>query len=198
MDSAPPGEVRADCVGRPAPGIEVRVGDDPLAPRPAGRVGRVWFRSPWYMEGYGFPPRLAPREERAGWWPTADAGCLEATGHLKLAGRLDDCFKSAAGYLVNPGEIVNALLAHPRVTDAAVLALPPPDAPVVGAVVESDGPLEAADVRVTAARRLPAWLHPRTVAVVPRLPRLPGGKVDRAACRALLEAAAAGEPDGLA
>lgn len=198
VDAAPPDEIRADCVGHPAPGIEVRVGDDPTAPLPWGRAGRVWFRSPWYMEGYGFPPRLAPREGREGWWPTADVGSIEPSGHLKLAGRLDDCFKTAAGYLVNPGEIVNALLAHPRVTDAAVLALPPLDAPAVGVVVESDGPLEAADLRVTAARLLPAWLHPRTVAIVPRIPRLPGGKVDRAACRALLEAAAASEPDGQA
>lgn len=195
VDSAPPHEIRADCVGRPAPGIEVRVGDDPLAPLPAGRAGRVWFRSPWYMEGYGFPPRLAPREERDGWWPTADVGSVEPSGHLKLAGRMDDCFKSAAGYLVNPGEIANALLAHPRVTDAAVVALPPLDAPAVGAVVESDGPLEAADLRLTAAGLLPAWLHPRTVVIVPAIPRLPGGKVDRAACRALLEAVAGVEPE---
>ena len=61
------------------------------------------------MEGYGFPPHLAPRAGRAGWWPTADVGSLDASGYLTLAGRADDCFKTAAGYLVSPGEITQAL-----------------------------------------------------------------------------------------
>ena len=73
-DTAPDEKIRPDCVGRAAPGIDVRIGDDPLDPFPPGKLGRVWFRSPWYMEGYGFPPHLAPRESRDGWWFTADVG----------------------------------------------------------------------------------------------------------------------------
>ena len=45
-----------------------------------GKLGRVWFRSPWYMEGYGFPPHLAPREGRDGWWFTADVGSSTSRG----------------------------------------------------------------------------------------------------------------------
>ena len=79
VDTGPEDEIRPGSVGRPAPGIDVRVGDDPRDPLPSGRLGRVWFKSPWYMEGYGFPPRLAAREGRDGWWPTQDLGSLDET-----------------------------------------------------------------------------------------------------------------------
>jgi acyl-CoA synthetase (AMP-forming)/AMP-acid ligase II len=186
VDTAPDDEIRPGCVGRPAPGIEVRIGDDPLDPHPAGRLGRVWFTSPWYMEGYGFPPGLAPRENRRGWWPTQDIGSLDGAGYLTLAGRIDDCFKTAAGYLVNPGEITNAFMSHPAVRDVVVLPVSSSTGPMIGAVVESDGPVELDELRAVAVRMLPRWSHPQLLAVTGRLPRLTGGKADREACRALL------------
>jgi F420-dependent oxidoreductase-like protein len=66
-----------------APHVKIRIGDDPSAPDPPGRLGRVWFTSSWYMEGYGFPPDLAPREHRHGWWPTHDVGSLDEAGYPK-------------------------------------------------------------------------------------------------------------------
>jgi acyl-CoA synthetase (AMP-forming)/AMP-acid ligase II len=187
VDTSPDDEIRPGSVGRAAPGIEVRIGDDPLDPFPPGRLGRVWFTSPWYMEGYGFPPRLAPREGRGGWWPTQDVGTLDDSGFLTLAGRADVCFKTAGGYLVNPGEIVNALMSHPAVTDVLVLPLAEPTGLEIGALVEKSGAVEPDELRATAARLLPPWLQPRVVAFVEGIPRLPGGKPDRAACAELLQ-----------
>src|SRR5262249_14725807 len=186
VDTAPDEAIRPAAVGHAAPGIEVRVGDDPLDPFPPGKLGRVWYRSPWYMEGYGFPPHLAPREGRDGWWFTADVGTLDEDGYLTLAGRADDCFKTSAGSLVNPGQIINALAAHPRVIEAVVIPVSSPDGQVIGAVVEREGPMDAGELRVAAARTLPGWLQPQVLAVVERLPRLAGGKPDRDACPAVL------------
>ena len=86
VDTGPEDEVRPGSVGRPSPGIEVRIGDDPCNPVPHGRLGRVWYKSPWYMEGYGFPGRLAARESFDGWWPTQDLGSLDETNRLTVAG----------------------------------------------------------------------------------------------------------------
>ena len=177
--------VRPGSVGRPAPGIEVRIGDDPRDPSPVGRPGRVWFKSPWYMEGYGFPPRLATREGCEGWWPTQDLGSLDDAGYLTLAGRVDDCFKTSGGYLVNPGEITDALMSHPGVADLVVMPVPSPAGVLIGALVEGDT-LDPHEVRVVAARSLPSWLMPQVVRVTARLPRLAGGKPDRTACLVLL------------
>jgi len=186
VDTGRDDEIRPGCVGRPAPGIEVRIGDDPLDPRPVGQLGRVWFTSPWYMEGYGFPPGLAPRDNRRGWWPTQDMGSLDGAGYLTLAGRIDDCFKTASGYLVNPGEITSAFMSHPAVRDVVVLPVSSASGPVIGVVVERDGAVELDELRAVAVRMLPPWLHPQLIAVTGQLPRLVGGKADRTACQALL------------
>jgi acyl-CoA synthetase (AMP-forming)/AMP-acid ligase II len=192
VDTAPPPEIRPDRVGRPAPGIEVRIGEDPLEPDPPGRLGRVWFRSPWYMEGYGFPPALTPAESRGGWRPTADVGMLDEAGYLALAGRADDCFKTALGHLVNPALIADALTSHPAVTDVVVLPVRGPGGPVIGAMVESEGALDRHELRAAAARALPPWLQPEVVVVARRFPRLAGGKADRDACHELLRRARGG------
>lgn len=189
VDTGPDDAIRVDCVGRPSPGIEVRIGDNPLAPAPPGTLGCIWYRSPWYMEGYGFPPQLAPREGVEGWRPTADMGTLDAAGYLTLAGRVDDCFKTAAGHLVNPGEIVQALMGHPGVTEVVVVAVLGPAGHVVGVVAEADASVTTDRLRATAARTLPAWLQPHVLARVDRMPRLVSGKADRAACEGILREA---------
>ncbi len=139
------------------------------------------------MEGYGVPPHLAPREGRDGWRFTADVGVLDESGYLTLAGRADGCFQTSAGYLVNPGQIVHALTTHPRVMEAVVLPVRGPDRLVIGALMESDGAVDAGELRAEAARMLPAWLHPQVLEVTDRLPRLAGGKADREACQSIVQ-----------
>jgi acyl-coenzyme A synthetase/AMP-(fatty) acid ligase len=186
VDTSPEEEIRPECVGCASPGVEMRIGDDPLVPLPPGRLGRVWFRCPWYMEGYGFPPDLAPPAGREGWWPTADVGVLDEAGYLSLAGRADDCFKTSSGYLVNPGEIVQALTSRPGVTEVVVVPVPGVSGTEVGVLVEAEGAHDAEALRATADSTLPAWLQPKVLVVTDRLPRLPGGKADRQACHAIL------------
>lgn len=187
VDTSPDEGIRPESVGRASPGVEVRIGDDPQDPLPAGRLGRVWFRCPWYMEGYGFPPELAPRAGREGWWSTADVGILDHAGYLTLAGRADDCFKTSSGYLVNPGEIVQALMSHPGVTEVVVIPIRGAGGSEVGVLVEAEGAVDADLLRATAARKLPTWLQPKVLVVTDRLPRLAGGKADRNACHGILQ-----------
>jgi long-chain acyl-CoA synthetase len=187
-DFGPADAVRWATAGRALPGIDVCIGDEPSRPFPPGRVGRVWFRSSIYMDGYGFPPKLEPREERDGWWPTGDLGRLDADGYLTLIGRLDDCFKAVSGQLVNPAEIVEVLRRHPHVREAAVLPLRRGNAASIGALVESEVTLDTGALRTHAAASLPPWARPHTLIVVPEMPRNLAGKIDRARCLALLAA----------
>jgi acyl-CoA synthetase (AMP-forming)/AMP-acid ligase II len=188
-ETSPPFEVRPETVGRAAPGTQIRVGDDPHDPYPPGKMGRVWFTSAWYMEGYGFPPHLEPRDGRNGWWPTEDVGVLDQAGCLTLVGRLDECFKTSSGHLVNPAEVARVLTSHPGVRDAVVVPLPGGSGPVIGALVEADEAIEAGELRASAARELPSWLQPRILLVTAEIPRLPNGKVDRQTCVTILATA---------
>ena len=187
-----------DAVGRPAPGIEVRIGEDPRRPLPHGAVGPIWYSSPWYMEGYGFPGALEPREEIDGWFPTSDLGVLDEGGVLTLLGRRDDCFKTHAGHLVNPAEVAAVLRQHPDVVDAAVVPRSARAGVAVVAVVETDGPLDVESLRNHAARLLPAPAQPEAIVAVTELPRLSTGKIDRAACVQLVEDQRRGAPSAIA
>jgi acyl-CoA synthetase (AMP-forming)/AMP-acid ligase II len=176
-----------DTVGRAVPGVEVRIGDDPRRPLPPGRSGRIWYSSPLYMAGYGFPGALEPREEIDGWFPTSDLGVLDAAGVLTLLGRSDDCFKTPAGHLVNPAEVASALRRHPAVVDAAVVPVNGVMGAAIGVLVEAMVELDSASLRRHAARLLPSFAQPQLIMSVPALPRMASGKIDRAACIKILE-----------
>jgi acyl-CoA synthetase (AMP-forming)/AMP-acid ligase II len=180
-------EVCGDTVGRPLPGVEVRVGDAPDEPRPTGEVARIWVRSPWLMTGYGFPPRLERPRRPDGWLPTRDLGLVRADGRIVLAGRLDDCIRTREGRLVNLESIAQRLREVEGIDDAAVLPLAGASGASFGAVLVCAAPHALADVRARVTARLPEWAWPRAVVQTPALPRLPSGKLDRQRCIAMLE-----------
>ena len=189
MDLAPNWEVRPEMAGRPLPSVAVRIGDDPHVPSRVGEVGRIWVRSPWTIEGYGFPPDLELVRTREGWWPSPDIGRLDANGYLTLLGRLDDCIRTGAGHIVNPHEIKKILERYPGITDTAVGPLETPTGPVLGALVQISGPLRSVDLRNHLARSLPRRAQPRVIETIEELPRLSSGRTDRRACLKILEEA---------
>jgi fatty acid CoA ligase FadD36 len=193
-EAQPAPEPEPEAIGAPSPGVEVRCGDDPERPLPAEATGLVWIRAPWHMEGYGYPPSLSPPPRADGWWPTQDLGSLGADGRLRLLGRTDECFKTHAGYLVDPAAVADALRAAAGVADVVVVPVAGPDGPVIGAVVAALAGVGEVSVHARAAEVLPTWLRPAVLAIVPELPRLVGGKPDRQACIAMLEPRRSGAP----
>jgi long-chain acyl-CoA synthetase len=186
VDDAPAPAVRPETVGRPLPGVEIRIGDHPAAPQSSGEPGRVWLRNGWQMAGYGFPPCVARPGDVDGWWPTRDLGVLDAGGQLTLAGRIDDCIRTRENRLVNLATIATALRGIPGVTDAIVVPFDGRAGSSFGAVLQCEPDLTLATVRTTVADSLPPWSWPRAFELVRSLPRLPNGKADRQTCIALL------------
>jgi acyl-coenzyme A synthetase/AMP-(fatty) acid ligase len=186
-DAAPAGEAHPETSGRPLPGVRLAIGDDPHRPAAAGVLGRVWVSSPGQMLGYGFPPRIEPPESAGDWLATRDVGRVDASGALALAGRVDDCIRTAGGYLVNPADIALAVEDYAGVTDCAVVPLGQKQGAALGVLVQGAQDLDVAGLRRHLGRRLPPWCQPRLVALTSALPRLAGGKTDRRACIELLE-----------
>jgi len=127
---------RLRSVGRPLPTVEVEVRDDQGQLLEPGRVGELWVRGEQVAGEY---------LDRSGvtggdWFPTRDRGFFDGDGYLYLAGRLDELIVRG-GENLSPGEIEDALIAHPSVADAAVVGLPDTDwgERVVAVVVLAEG-----------------------------------------------------------
>jgi long-chain acyl-CoA synthetase len=106
-----PTEVRLHTVGRPLPGVEVRISE----------AGEILIRSESIFSGY-FRQEEASREAlQGGWLHTGDAGYLEADGHLVVLGRLSEVVHTAEGERYIPNYIENRLKFSPWIKDVAVL-----------------------------------------------------------------------------
>lgn len=99
-------------------------------------------------------------------------------GKLYFVGRRDLQIKHM-GYRIELEEIQHALATHPQVAEVVVLHRREGEVSELVAVVATDGPLEAEDVRKHAAERLPAYMRPGRVHVVAEMPKNANGKTDR-------------------
>jgi long-chain acyl-CoA synthetase len=94
---------RADTVGRPLPGMEIKI----VNPDAEG-VGQVAVRSRTVMAGYLDDPELTAETIVEGWLMTGDLGRIDATGHLQLLGRVKNMIVTEGGKNVYPEDIENA------------------------------------------------------------------------------------------
>jgi len=177
------GRRRPGSVGRPLPGVDVRiVRPDGEAAAP-GEDGEIQARSRSVTSGYVGAAEAAPPLTADGWLRTGDLGHLDTDGYLFITGRLKNII-ICGGFNIVPEEVEARLVEDPAVRAAAVVAFPDErlgEIPV--ALVESDG--EPADILARAADRLPAYKRPRLLFTVDALPRVANGKVDQPEVRKL-------------
>jgi long-chain acyl-CoA synthetase len=168
-----------ESIGRPVPGVELRIVDEAGRPRPAGETGELWIRSPAVMEGY----LEAHEETRAvladGWFRTGDLATLSADGFVTIAGRKKELILRG-GYSVVPGEVEAVLLTHLAVAEAAVVGVPHPDlGEEVAAFVtlRAGAAVDPATLIAHCRERLAGYKYPRHVTVLDALPKGATGKV---------------------
>jgi acetyl-CoA synthetase len=172
-------------MGRPLPGIEVRVVAESGEEVESGAVGELQLRAP---SSPTFFSRYLDGERFEGeWWPTGDLVRQEGDGHLFFESRNDDVIVSS-GYRIGPVEVESALLAHPAVAEAAAVAAPDPErgAVVRAVVVPRDRePSEelARELQEHCKRETAPYKFPRIVEFATELPKTSSGKVRRAALR---------------
>jgi long-chain acyl-CoA synthetase len=105
------GEVRLHTVGRPLPGVDVRIGE----------AGEILIRSGSVFAGYWNDEAASRAALEDGWLHTGDAGYLEPDGHIVVLGRLSEVVHTAQGERYIPNYIENRLKFSPWVKDVAVL-----------------------------------------------------------------------------
>ncbi len=105
----PDGEIKFDSVGKPAPQVEVKIGD----------TGEILVRGPMLLKEYfKRPDATAEAIDADGWFHTGDAGFIDADDHLKIIDRAADVGKLAGGAMFAPNYIENKLKFFPHIKEA--------------------------------------------------------------------------------
>jgi acetyl-CoA synthetase len=171
------GAIRPGSMGQPLPGVALEVIDGELVLADPGT-------DPTFFVGYlgGEPaPEHSP-------WHTGDRVVRDEDGYLYFEGRTDDLIISA-GYRIGPFEVESALLSHPAVADAAVVAAPDEErgSVVRAVVVLRDGwaPSDrlATELQDHVKQETAPYKYPRIVDFAPELPKTTSGKVQRGVLR---------------
>ena len=106
---------RLGTVGRPLPGVEVKIHQ----PNAEG-VGEIWVKGPNVMLGYYNNQKATDEAITEGWYHTGDLGCLEEDGLLRICGRVKNLIVTANGKNVYPEEVENELLNSPYISEIMV------------------------------------------------------------------------------
>ncbi len=169
---------RLGSVGRPLPTVEIEIRDESGRKLPHGERGEIYVRGEQVSGEY----RERSALDAEGWFPTRDAGWIDAEGYLYLTGRADDVIVRG-GENISPGEIEDVLRAHPAIADAAAFAVPSSEwGEAVGiAVVVRPGhtPPSAAVLQQLIKSRLRSSRVPERVAFRDALPYNEMGKLLR-------------------
>ncbi|HKY34001.1 MAG TPA: AMP-binding protein [Candidatus Polarisedimenticolia bacterium] len=191
-----PGSPRREgSVGRPLPGVTVRVVDEDGRDVSTGATGEVCVQSESVMQGYFRRPQETAAALRGGLLHTGDIGRLDPEGCLHLVGRSKEML-IYRGMNVYPREIETVLEAHPAVKEAAVIGLPDPargEVPYAFVVLHPGAAAADQELRRTCLEKLARYKVPRGIHVVEVLPRNAAGKVLK---NDLKERAAALHPSG--
>jgi malonyl-CoA/methylmalonyl-CoA synthetase len=177
-------------VGKPLPGVEVRVVDDAGKALPPGEIGNIQVRGPNVFSGYWRMPEKTREEFTAdGWFKTGDVGRWggEINGravpvdYVSIVGRSKDLIISG-GYNVYPKEIESVIDDMPGVEESAVIGVPHPDfgEAVVAVVVPRNGAqLDPSAIQDELKGRIANFKVPKQVHVAGQLPRNTMGKVQK-------------------
>jgi len=170
--------------GRPRPGIEARIVDANDCEVPVGAVGELVVRSdcPWALNsGYNNEPEATARAWRNGWFHTGDAFRRDEHGEFYFVDRLKDSIRRR-GENISSFEIESEVAAHPKVKEAAALAVPcegGEDEVLVAVALCAGETLEPAELIHFLIPRMAHFMVPRYLRFVPELPKTPTQKVQK-------------------
>ncbi|MGW7311750.1 long-chain fatty acid--CoA ligase [Streptomyces sp. NPDC054854] len=178
--------------GRFPAGVEARLvgpGGDHL-PWDGESAGELEVRGTWIAGAYyggaaGEPERPEDKFSADGWLKTGDVGVISAEGFLTLTDRAKDVIKSG-GEWISSVELENALMAHPEVAEAAVVAVPDDkwgERPLATVVLKEGATVDYAGLRDFLAGSIAKWQLPERWSLIAAVPKTSVGKFDKKVIR---------------
>src|SRR3954468_482397 len=176
--------------GRPQPLVEVRLIDDDgeEVAWDGQTTGELEVRGPWIASEYYEDPSGADKFHD-GWLRTGDIASLDDRGYIRISDRSKDVIKSG-GEWISSVDLENALMAHPKVAEAAVIARPDDrwgERPLACVVPVEGETCEPDELRAHLLDHVAKWWVPEQVAFIDEVPKTSVGKFDKKVLRKRLE-----------
>lgn len=179
--------------GLPLPGVEIRIVDPSGTPLPWDGVtmGELQTRGPWVTSGYYNDPRGGIDENKQsfmdGWFRTGDVATIDPNGYIQIMDRTKDLVKSG-GEWISSVDLENAIMAYPKVLEAAVIAVFHPkwqERPLACVVPrpEFEGLITKDEIFEFLAPRVAKWWLPDEILFIDAVPKTSVGKFNKRALR---------------
>jgi fatty-acyl-CoA synthase len=172
--------------GVPVPLVEVRViNEEGEVPWDGKGIGELVVRGPWVTGSYLHLPDAQQSFTPDSWFKTGDIVTIDEEGYVKITDRLKDVIKSG-GEWISSVDLENALMGHPAVREAAVIAIPDPkwaERPLAVVVFKDGSHASGDELREFLAPRFPKFWLPDRFETLEAIPRTASGKFLKSALR---------------
>jgi acyl-CoA synthetase (AMP-forming)/AMP-acid ligase II len=174
--------------GLPAPLVELRIvdpGSDEVLPWDGEARGELQAAGPWVAAGYYNDDRSPESFTEDGWLRTGDVATISPHGYVRLVDRTKDLVKSG-GEWISSVELENAIMGHPKVSEAAVIGIPDEkwsERPLACVVLEDGEELTVDELASFLADRVPKWWIPKDMEVIDEVPKTSVGKFSKKTLR---------------
>jgi benzoate-CoA ligase family protein len=185
-----PGEVKPGSSGKVLPGYEAKIVDDSGRPVAVNEIGDLWVKADSLCTCYWNQHEKSKETFVGPWFRTGDKYRQDEDGYFWHAGRSDDLFK-VHGLWLSPAEVESALIAHPAILEAAVVAHEDEAGlakPIAYIVLRSDYRASqqlALELQDWVAARIGGYKRPRWIEFLPEIPKTATGKLQRFKLRQL-------------
>jgi fatty-acyl-CoA synthase len=173
-------------VGFPLPFVEIRVrAGEEQVPWDGESMGELEVRGPWVAAAYYDAPESGNRWTEDGWFKTGDIVSIHPRGFIQIKDRSKDVIKSG-GEWISSVELENALMAHPAVAEAAVIAVPDDkwgERPLAAVVLREGASATGDELREFLGQRFAKWWLPERIEFVAEIPKTSVGKFRKTALR---------------
>jgi fatty-acyl-CoA synthase len=173
--------------GLPTPCVDLRIADEEGRELPwdGHSMGEIQVRGPWVLRSYYNNPESADRFTDDGWFKTGDVATIDSEGYVQITDRTKDLIKSG-GEWISSVDVETMIMGHPKVLEAAVIAVPHPkwvERPLACVVPKPGVVLDPAEILEYLRPKLARWALPDEVRIIQAVPKTSVGKFDKKVLR---------------
>jgi len=185
LEGSPSQLRKLSSAGKPALGVELKILNENSQPVKPGEIGEICIRSNKMIKEYWKKPQETAETFINGWVHTRDMGTVDEDGYVYIVDRKHDMIISG-GFNIYPREVEEVILAHPAVSEVAVIAVPDDvwgEAVKAMVVLRPGARVNEEEIIQFCKENLASYKKPKTVEFIEEIPKTAYNKVDRRALR---------------